>query len=252
MDIEDASKACCSSQPAPTATVDHYHRHIFISLGSREWDGNAPSSFPHPVVSQLTTLIKSQKKLFKLKVSVNGSDLPNKTENPENEIQILSFPENVIYGPINLENVSDFVDQLKTSEDASAPLAFPHQAPSFEKVVVVCAHNAKDERCGKCGPLLIEATQSILASENVQNVAVLASTHVGGHKYAGNVILFPGGDWYGYVTVERLPQILQTISIPRPVISTSPIVADLWRGRIGLTKPEQQALFAALQEQASQ
>ncbi len=71
-------------------------------------------------------------------------------------------------------------------------------------------------------------------------------------QYAGNVILFPGGDWYGYVTVDRLPEVLGTISIPRPVVSRSPIVLDLWRGRMNLTKAEQQELFAQLQQQSAQ
>ena len=34
-------------------------------------------------------------------------------------------------------------------------------------------------------------------------VALYKTSHVGGHKYAGNVIVYPPGDWLGYVTPER-------------------------------------------------
>jgi len=33
-------------------------------------------------------------------------------------------------------------------------------------------------------------------------------SHIGGHKYAGNVIVYPSGTWYGRVTPCHVPHLL--------------------------------------------
>jgi (2Fe-2S) ferredoxin len=57
---------------------------------------------------------------------------------------------------------------------------------------------------------------------------------VGGHRFAGNVLIYPGGDWYGYVTPEDVPRIVDEHIIK------GEILVDLWRGRLGMTPEEQQ------------
>jgi (2Fe-2S) ferredoxin len=57
---------------------------------------------------------------------------------------------------------------------------------------------------------------------------------VGGHEYAGNVLIYPGGNWYGYVTPADIPRIVDQHLVQ------GQIVWDLWRGRMGLSPQEQQ------------
>lgn len=60
--------------------------------------------------------------------------------------------------------------------------------------VFVCAHTARDKRCGVCGPPLIEKFKEEIQSKNLADrVFVTACSHIGGHKYAGNVIIFSAG-----------------------------------------------------------
>lgn len=67
--------------------------------------------------------------------------------------------------------------------------------------VFVCAHNNRDRRCGVCGPVLIEKFKEEIESKDLKSqVSVIACSHVGGHKYAGNIIIFskdPVGDIAG-------------------------------------------------------
>lgn len=57
--------------------------------------------------------------------------------------------------------------------------------------VFVCAHNSRDKRCGVCGPLLLEKfNEEIEAKALKDEVFVSACSHVGGHKYAGNLIIY--------------------------------------------------------------
>jgi (2Fe-2S) ferredoxin len=68
---------------------------------------------------------------------------------------------------------------------------------------------------------------------------------VGGHKYAGNVIIFSSdpkgevtGHWYGYVTPDDVPVLLQKH------IEQGEIVDHLWRGQLGLSEEQQKKALA--------
>jgi len=60
-------------------------------------------------------------------------------------------------------------------------------------------------------------------------------SHIGGHKYAGNVIVYRNtgstsfGDWYGYVNVKDVSRLLESS------IVKGEIVQDLYRGRTGVS-----------------
>ena len=57
--------------------------------------------------------------------------------------------------------------------------------------IFVCAHNSRDRRCGVCGPALIEKFKEEIELRGLKDdVFVSACSHVGGHKYAGNLIIF--------------------------------------------------------------
>ncbi|CAH2080067.1 unnamed protein product [Thlaspi arvense] len=60
-------------------------------------------------------------------------------------------------------------------------------------------------------------------------------SHVGQHKYAGNIIIFSPdsagkifGNWYGYVTPDDVPELLDQH------IAKGEIIQRIWRGQMGL------------------
>jgi (2Fe-2S) ferredoxin len=59
-------------------------------------------------------------------------------------------------------------------------------------------------------------------------VTVRRTSHVGGHAFAGTVLIYPSGDWYGFVTPEDVPRLLEDH------LAGGKVVTDLWRGRMGL------------------
>merc|ERR1711964_690661 len=83
------------------------------------------------------------------------------------------------------------------------------QLKESHQFVVDCAHVARDARCGTCGPQLVEAFEAAVAERELHNIHVLASSHVGGHSYAGNVLLI-GDDgvprWHGYCSREDVDE----------------------------------------------
>lgn len=66
--------------------------------------------------------------------------------------------------------------------------------------VFVCSHGSRDRRCGVCGPALVSRFREEIELRGLHGkVTVSPCSHVGGHKYAGNVIIF-GPDFSGAIS----------------------------------------------------
>jgi len=144
---------------------------------------------------------------------------------------ILVFPDLVRYLGVQEGDFGALVEDHLLGNQVSDRI--PHR-PVTGHHLLVCVHAARDVRCGVCGPPLVEGFISALEARGLENqVAVHRSSHVGGHKYAGNVLIYPGGDWYGYVTPADVPRI-----VDRHILEGE-VVWDLWRGRLGLSQDEQ-------------
>lgn len=85
-------------------------------------------------------------------------------------------------------DVDGFVDDVLVS---GKPWASGVQEVLTGSHVFVCAHGSRDKRCGVCGPVLIEKLKEGIESRGLNGkVFVSACSHVGGHKYAGNLIIY--------------------------------------------------------------
>lgn len=70
--------------------------------------------------------------------------------------------------------------------------------------IFVCAHGSRDKRCGVCGPALIQKLKEEIDFRGLgDQIFVSPCSHVGGHKYAGNLIIYSPnlegkimGHWY--------------------------------------------------------
>ncbi|KZT38273.1 hypothetical protein SISSUDRAFT_1062109 [Sistotremastrum suecicum HHB10207 ss-3] len=108
----------------------------------------------------------------------------------------------------------------------------------------VCTHGSRDCRCGDEGGRVLRAIRDHLRSRDSSlKVACNETAHVGGHKYAANVLVFPHGDWYGNLKPEHVPTFLDTVLAASPSKrSYEPPdhpLSSFWRGRMGLSKSQQ-------------
>jgi hypothetical protein len=85
-------------------------------------------------------------------------------------------------------------------------------------IAVVCTHGRRDPCCAERGRPLAQATARAFPD------ATWESTHVGGDRFAGNLVLFPHGLYFGRIEPERGPEVLRAYLEGR-------IVLDLFRGR---------------------
>lgn len=97
------------------------------------------------------------------------------------------------------------------------------------------AHN-RDFRCACAGPKLLEWLSEVARETNDSTPLHLwSASHYGGHRYAGNCVAYPSGDWFGLInSKEDVQQMVAALKDDEPLR-----LADQWRGRIRLSKEEQ-------------
>ncbi|KAH9832784.1 Altered inheritance of mitochondria protein 32 [Teratosphaeria destructans] len=131
---------------------------------------------------------------------------------------------------------------------------FAGARPVNEVLVLICGHGNRDERCGILGPLLEAEFEDKLRRQNISIVSDALAigpdratsslsarigliSHIGGHKWAGNVIVYvpPGwhnhplagkGIWYGRVEPQHVEGIVGK------TILDGKVIKELFRGGI--------------------
>lgn len=118
-------------------------------------------------------------------------------------------------------------------------------------VILICGHGGRDQRCGIMAPVLESEFARVLGTRGFSTGNVIDGvvdreshahigliSHVGGHKYAGNVIVYipPGmssnalagkGIWYGRIEPKHVEGIVQE------TVLGGKVVTDHFRGGIG-------------------
>jgi hypothetical protein len=122
----------------------------------------------------------------------------------------------------------DFAAALLDGGTPGIPLDHP--------LFVVCTHGKRDRCCAKYGHPLYDSLKG-----RVDPAWVWQSTHVGGDRFAGNVVVLPEGLYYGRVDDDDLDPLLDSYFSGR-------IRLDLYRGRSTYTFVVQAAERALREE----
>ncbi|CAK4159245.1 unnamed protein product [Aphanomyces euteiches] len=151
--------------------------------------------------------------------------------------EVLVFPENIRVSNVR-EGDIEFLTKhlLAESVDIAALEAKLCVTKLTGHHAFVCAHANRDYRCACAGPKLIEWLQT----KTPQDWTIYASSHYGGHRFAGNCIVYPEGHWYGMLNKpEDVDKLVQAFTGDGELALES-----LWRGCTGMTKESQLKLYA--------
>jgi len=118
----------------------------------------------------------------------------------------------------------DFAAALAGGATPGVPLGHP--------LLVVCTHGKRDRCCAKSGRPLYDALRRATESDRVWQ-----STHVGGDRFAGNVVVFPHGLYYGRVGPGAVDALLEANADGR-------VDLEHYRGRAAYAFPVQAAEHA--------
>jgi hypothetical protein len=116
-------------------------------------------------------------------------------------------------------------DELRT-----LPLDGSTGTPSDDPFYLVCAHGRHDQCCA------IDGRPVALALARLRPGRVWECSHVGGDRFAANVVAMPHGLYYGRVEVDRAHELVDAQE-------RGEVVPDLLRGR-ATTTPAAQAAIA--------
>lgn len=237
----------CPCEPVPTGldidrttplhgTMAKYHRHLLISTGKSDWasrieldDGGLAAQ-----VKAVTSLKGGNlRDPFAPTLITNSSFAgPGAYVFPSG----LYIPHIAPTTPAITALIRDF---LLPRLAPLQPLP-PGVRKLRETVVLICSHASRDTRCGTLAPLLKTQFDTVLAARNVLltpqheargeyegRVNVGFTSHLSGHKFAGNVIVYlPAGlgVWYGRVEPKHVEGIVDE------TVLGGRVVGELCRG----------------------
>ena len=196
-------------------SVKPYHRHAFACTGRAAWPAKIEDD--DGLLGAMARDVRARRDAAGPVPKLTATDAPSCGAG----IDLLVFPEAVRYRALDYAGWSTVLEDHLLGGVAAAGVdreALPGRH------VFVCVHAARDERCGRCGPPLRAAVEAAVAAAGLEDVVVRATSHVGGHKYAGNLLVYPEGVWYGYARPEDAARIV------REHLVEGRILEDLHRG----------------------
>lgn len=100
--------------------------------------------------------------------------------------------------------------------------------PCREPMYLVCTHGNHDKCCAKFGIPVYKAARELAGSQAWE------CSHVGGDRFAGNLLCFPHGVYYGHVTPSDVPSIVNSYA-------RGEVHLDNYRGRCCYSRAVQAA-----------
>jgi len=249
--------------PAWAPKLDEVPRHLVAELQSLLKKRELPSGArgrPRCVVSACDGAV-----CFSEETAVNedkGTDamlLPDGGTDaqfcPFELIHFPSFTSFLIRSKEHLKKVVDVLSPLSVLDLGSLDESIVHRSVSSRVFALVCVHTQRDGRCGAIGPQIIQEMERVLmekwakGSSCADSVVVRGISHVGGHAYAGNLILYrqkekesaadgkseevsssvrpvTEGHWYARVHAGHVPALVEEH------IEGGKVLKCFWRGRI--------------------
>lgn len=220
-------------------TVDPaYDRHVFLCYkGPESWTPKVEDADTEMLPKLLGAAVKARKNDIPIKTRLTICGGCSGIECSDGDVLI--FPDMIKYKGLTESGVDSFVEDVLVN---GKPWASGVPEALNGSHIFVCAHSSRDRRCGVCGPPLIEKLSEEIELRGLKDqVFVSPCSHIGGHKYAGNLIVFSPdsagkimGHWYGYVTPDDVPEVLEQH------IGQGKVIERLWRGQMGACAGEGQ------------
>jgi leucyl-tRNA synthetase len=122
------------------------------------------------------------------------------------------------------------------TRDEAVAGRLPAAEDIIKPTILICGHGGRDQRCGILGPILQEGFRKEFQRRGIDGYVGQIS-HIGGHKFAGNVIIYVppsmqntalrgAGIWYGRVGPEHVEGVVEETLVKGRV------VVELLRGGI--------------------
>lgn len=244
-------------------TVPRHSTHVVVHTNRDDWASRIEDDKETPnIAKELKALLGPKGEFYEVsglchitaclrhllkstlsKATAGSVMVTNCSSGPAGSVTV--FPEGRLF--LNLRDFKgvyhDFVRMLLLPEDQRADppgkLPFRDHVRRDQPSIFICGHGGRDTRCGVMGPLLRDEFETHIKEASFEpkghRPKVALISHIGGHVFAGNVIIyFPPtqtghalagkGIWYGRVEPRHVEGIL------KETVSKGNVIEELFRG----------------------
>ncbi|KAF1323181.1 Thioredoxin-like fold, partial [Globisporangium splendens] len=237
-----AARRAARMQPrAIEGTVPYYERHfVIVDAHGRAEDWPKKLEFSDHIISSSATCSDQAQDA---QIATEPKDLADSHD-------VLVFPENIRIHDVSKSNIEALVGEgVRNAE--SLPQALENLNLRYSPIeqgfhMLACAHANRDFRCACAGPKMLQWLDEIATDAKIP-LHLWAASHYGGHRYAGNCVVYPSGDWFGMLnSKEDVQQMVEALTDNQPLR-----LQEHWRGRIRLSKEQQIEALKQFGEEAA-
>ncbi|KAH7332482.1 hypothetical protein KP509_20G089700 [Ceratopteris richardii] len=165
-------------------TVHHYEKHVFLCYKSpKSWPAQLETSNDDELPRLFATSLKAKKSVMPKKIRLTITDAAESSDG-----DVFIFPDMVKYKGLTASEIEGFVDEVLVN---GSDFLSERKETLQGSHIFVCAHERRDMRCGVCGPALIDTFKKEIVDRGITGeVFIRSCSHIGGHKYAGNVLIY--------------------------------------------------------------
>ena len=164
-------------------------------------------------------------------------------------LDVVVYPDGFYAKGMDSQGIDSLIHRLRqTEKDNDNPnesptdrqqkplqLATRHLVDPSHTSIFVCTHGSRDSRCGIRGNILLTLLRDEIEKQELgKRISAWRTSHIGGHKYAANIIVYPHGDWYGFLEPTR-----ETVIKLLSCLVEREVWWEKWRGALNLTKKQQ-------------
>jgi len=209
--------------------VKGWSTHILVATGKTDW--------VRDVADEKGSLMEAIEKKADVKISngklmLSASNIPTPTHSSDYEepTTVLLLPAFIVIENVTPKSVntliSEYINKAPTNMTplgpVSIPASLPDTLPTAEQLtsrpsphralILLCSQKTRDARCGQSAPLLRKEMERHLRvcglyrdldDERPGGVGIYFISHVGGHKYSANVMVYRKANAFGLDNVER-------------------------------------------------
>lgn len=163
-------------------------------------------------------------------LSASNMPTPNHSSSYAEATTVLLLPALMVIENVYPKNVdiliSEYINKAPTNTTLLGPVSLPASLPNplstveqitsrpspHRALILLCSQKTRDARCGQSAPLLRKELERHLRvcglyrdldDERPGGVGIYFISHVGGHKYSANVMVYRKANAFGLDTVER-------------------------------------------------
>ena len=211
-------------------TIPSYGSHLLVSTGQSNWASKIEKDLQLKnigavnIAAELRRLLQDVPNAQGVMIGNSSFPTPYNHEKHGEAVEFHLFPQGRLWSKAlpTAAELDNFMDLQEDGEDKSATTqeADMNGAMRWQDInsttILICSHASRDVRCGILGPLLRTEFERVLrregfrvlekpsttaeptvgrerlraGAEAVQEVSIGLVSHVGGHKWAGNVIIY--------------------------------------------------------------